>query len=146
MKTDTKVCIGATTAIVAALLITAIVFHIDIRPGLTTVGLLFLIGLPTYVWSRRRDDQDRQETDYELRMKSIRRHEVLCETLEHLDESIERFKDWGREIKDLEKDESAYYAEIALWREAGMDCRLSAEYGKDVSNLIRISRMLRYLA
>ena len=145
MKTDTKVCIGATIVIVAALLISPIVFHIDIRPGLTIVGFLFLIGLPIYVWSRRRDERNRDDIDYKLHMESVGRQEVLNEIWDQLDESIEKFKEWGREIKDFEKtDESAYYAEIALCKEVGIDCgRLSAEYGEDVSNLIKIRRKLR---
>lgn len=145
MKTDTKVCIGATIAIVATLLIAAIVFHIDIEAVLSVVGFLFLIALPTYIWSRRHDDQKRNSIDNELQMQFLRRKEVLEEIEEYLDESIEKFKEWGRWIKDLEKtDERAYYAEIALWKSAGMDSgRLSAEYGKDVSYLIKIRRKLR---
>ncbi len=144
MRTDTKVCIGATIAIVAALLIADIVFHIDIEYGLAIVGFLFLIGLPTYIWHRKRQSEERNAIDDERHILRVRRLEVLEEMQECLDDSIVAFKEWGRHIKYLEKtDEKAYYADLALVREAGMNTGgLSAEYGKDVSCLINIRGML----
>ena len=145
MKTDTKVCIGVTVAIVVTFLIAAIIFHIDIEAFLVVVGFLFLMGLPTYVWSRRRDNKNRNAVDYELRMGCARRLEILGEIRECLDESIVAFKEWGSHIKNLERDDEAgYYAEVALERQVGMNTGgLSAEYGQDVSCLIEIRRKLR---
>jgi len=150
MEKVTKVCIGATIAIFAGLLIAAMVFHIDIENGLAVVGFFFLIGLPLYIGYRigeKRDKDERIATISELCTRFDRCKEDLEEIEEYLDESIDKFKEWGWWIKDLEKtDERTYYAEIALCREAGMDGgRLSAEYGKDVSYLIRIRRMLMYI-
>ena len=144
MMTDTKVCIGATIAIVAALLIAAIVFHINIRYGLAGVGFVFLIGLPTYILYRKRKSEERNATGHERHRRLLRCLEVLEEIEELLDASITGFKEFGWHIKDLEKtDEKAYYADVALLREAGTDTGgLSAEYGKDVSYLINIQRML----
>lgn len=150
MEKVTKVCIGATIAIFAALLIAAIVFHIDIENGLAVVGFVFLVGLPLYIGYRigqKRDKDERMATISELRMRFERCKESLEEIEECLDDSIEEFKKWGWWIKDLEKtDERAYYADVALEREVGMYTGgLSAEYGKDVSYLIKIRRMLMYI-
>jgi len=150
MEKVTKVCIGATIAIFAALLIAAIVFHIDIENGLAVVGFVFLVGLPLYIGYRigqKRDGDERMATISELRMRFERCKESLEEIEECLDDSIEEFKKWGWWIKDLEKtNERAYYADVALEREVGMYTGgLSAEYGKDVSYLIKIRRMLMYI-
>ena len=147
MKTDTKVCIGATIAIVAALLIAAIVFHIDIGYGLTGVGFVFLIGLPTYIVYRKRESEERNATDNERHMQIQRCLEVIEEIQEYLDGSIAGFQQWGKLIKGWEKeDEKAYYAEVALMREAGINAGgLSAEMGEDVSYLIKIQRLLSHV-
>jgi hypothetical protein len=145
----TKVCIGASIAIFAALLIAAMVFHIDIARGLTGVGFFFVVGLPLYIAYRigeKRDTDERTAAMDDLYVRFDKCSEVVDEIEERLGDSIEAFKIWGWYIKDLEKtDENAYYAEVALSREAGMDTeRLSsAGYGKDVSHLIDIRRKLK---
>jgi hypothetical protein len=144
MKTDTKVCIGVTIAILAALIIGGMTSLSTVKTTLGIIGFLFLMGLPTYVWARRRDGQTRSHIDYEQRMESVRRNEVLQETRDCLDDSIEAFKTWGWHLKDSDKsDEMGYYGDIAKQREAsGYGGGLSAEYGRDVSCLIDIRRKL----
>ena len=134
MDTVTKVSIGASIAIFAGLVIAAIVFNIHIEDGLAAVGFLFAVSLPLYIGYRIGE----------------KRHNHRSTIEESLDESITKFQEWGRYLKDFEKeDEKSYYAEIALWKESGFDNgRLSAEYGQDISHLIKIRRNLldnRYL-
>lgn len=149
MEKVTKVCIGTSIAIFAALLIAAMVFHIDIARGLTVVGFFFVVGLPLYIAYRigeKRDTDERMAAMDELHGRFHKCGEVVDEIDECLDTSVEAFKIWGWYIKDLEKtDENAYYAEVALSREAGMNTeRLSsAGYGKDISQLINIRRKLK---
>ena len=150
MKTDMKVCIGATIAIFAGLLIAAIVFDIHIENGLAVVGFGFLVGLPIYIGYRRGEKHERTAITHELCMRFNRCQEVVEEIDEYLDESIVGFRECGRYIKESEKvNEKTYYAEVALLREAGMDTgRLSAEFAQYVGYLIRIRRKLediRYL-
>lgn len=144
MKTDTKVCIGVTIAILAALIIGGIISFPAVETTLGIVGFLFLMGLPTYVWARRRDGQTRNHIDYEQRMEFVRRNEVLQETRDYLDDSIEAFRRWGWHLKDLDKsDEMGYYGDRAIQRKTGgYGGGLSAEYGRDVSCLIDIRRKL----
>lgn len=144
-----KVCIGASIVIFAGLLIAAAVFHIDIMNGLGVVGFFFVVGLPLYIAYRigeKRDTDERMAAMDELHGRFHRCGEIVDEIDEGLDTSVEAFKVWGWYIKDLERtDENAYYAEVALSREADMDTeRLSsAGYGKDVSQLINIRLKLR---
>lgn len=143
-KRDVGICIGATIAIIASVAILARVFHVDVEYGLGFVGFWFLVGLPTYILYRKRKSEERNATGHERHRRLLRCLEVLEEIEELLDASITGFKEFGWHIKDLEKtDEKAYYADVALLREAGTDTGgLSAEYGKDVSYLINIQRML----
>ncbi len=145
MKIDTIVCIGATIAIIASLTISANVFHIDIQRHLVMVGFGFLVGLPTYIWYRRRKNEERIVTDREQYMRVHRCQKVLEEIEEWIDGSIVGFEAWGRYIKEYEKiDEKAYYADIADARKMGLDAKgLSAEYGKDVSYLISAYRKIQ---
>jgi len=146
-KRDVGICIGATIAIIASVVILARVFHVDVEYGLGFVGFWFLVGLPTYILYRKHRSKEELVADNERNMLLLNASEEIEEIEEYLDESIEKFKQWGWHIKDLEKtDEKAHYAEVALWKEAGMYTGgLSAEYGKDVSYLIKIRRMLMYI-
>jgi len=153
METVTKVCIVATISIFAGLVIAAIVFNIDIKNGLAPVGFFFLVFLPLYIGYRigeKRDKDAINSTIYELSTRFDRCKEVLYEIYEYFDDSIAKFQEWGRYLKDFEKeDEKAYYSEIALLRESGFDSGiLSSEYGQDISQLIKIRHNLddiRYL-
>jgi len=146
-KRDVGICIGATIAIIASVVILARVFHVDVEYGLGFVGFWFLVGLPTYILYRKHRSKEELVADNERNMLLLDASEEIEEIEEYLDESIEKFKQWGWHIKDLEKtDERAYYAEVALWKEVGMYTGgLSAEYGKDVSYLIEIRRKLEHI-
>lgn len=61
MKTDAKVCIGTTIAIVASVGISANVFHMNVTRPLSLIGFIFLIGLPTYIFCKRRKKQKADE-------------------------------------------------------------------------------------
>jgi len=150
MDTVTKVSIGASIAIFAGLVIAAIVFNIHIEDGLAAVGFLFAVSLPLYIGYRIGEKRHNHRSTTELFIRIDRCKELLDQIEESLDESITKFQEWGRYLKDFEKeDEKSYYAEIALWKESGFDNgRLSAEYGQDISHLIKIRRNLldnRYL-
>jgi len=150
MKTNTIACIGATIAIVASVPISSHVFHIatvDIHRSLGMVGFWFLVGLPTYIWYTRRKNKERRVTINEQCRRLLRYRKLLEEIGEMLDASIVGFQQWGWYVKNYDKvDEEAYYAEIALWREAGAYTGgLSAEYGEDVSYLIRVRSMLEHI-
>jgi hypothetical protein len=144
MNTVFRICVGATIAIFAALLIAAMVFHIHIERGLTVVGFFFVVGLPMYIGFRIGEKRDKGEMMARISEQFDRCKEDLEEIEEHLDDSIEKFRVWGWHMKDLDKtDERAYYGDVALEREEGMYTGgLSAEYGKDVSRLIEIRRKL----
>lgn len=148
METVTKVCIGATIAIFAGLIIAAIVFNIQIQNGLAPVGFFFLVFLPLYISYRigeKRDKDNSTATILDLSTRFDSCNEVLDEIDEYLDDSIAKFKEWGRYLKEFEKEhEKAYYAEVALLRQSGFDSgRLVAEYGQDISDLIKIRLKLK---
>ena len=144
METVTKVSIGASIAILAGLVIAAIVFNIHIEDGLAAVGFLFVVSLPLYIGYRIGEKRHNYRSTTDLFIRFDRCKELLGQIEESLDESIAKFQEWGRYLKDIEKeDEKSYYAEIALWRESGFDSgRLSVEYGQDISHLIKIRRNL----
>lgn len=144
MRTDTKVCIGVTVAIVALVAMAGNVLHVNVLAHLAAVGFFFLIGLPTYIWHRRRRNEESGATTHDQYMRIDRCKELLDEVDEWLDGSIAGFQEWGKLIKNWEKDdERGYYGDKALAREVGMHTYgLSHQLGKDVGYLISIRRKL----
>lgn len=144
MNTVFRICVGATIAIFAGLVTTAAVLNVHIENGLAVAGFFFIVGLPLYVAYRIGEKRDKNEMTAAVCEFLDRCKQALDETEGCLDDSIEEFKEWGRYIKDWERDdERACYAEAALKREVGMHTGgLSAEYGAAVSRLVEIRRKL----
>ena len=147
MHKGTAIVIGSTLGIIAVITILGSVFHVDIIYWLGFIGFVFLIALPAYIYYTK-DKYKRDNTAiYELEERLQSAVSEIDETQEYLNESIEKFQEWGRYLKDFEmENENAYYGEIALCKEAGFDGgRLSSEYGQDISQLIKIRRNLTHI-
>ena len=147
MNKGTRIVIGATLGIIAILIILGSVFHVDVQYGLGFIGFVFLIALPAYIYYTKDKYEQHTITTNELIERLRAASDEIEETQELLYDSIEKFQEWGRYLKDFEReDEKAYYSEIALWRESGFDSgRLSSEYGQDISQLIKIRRNLTHI-
>jgi len=144
MNKEVGIVIGATLGIIALLIILGSVFHVDVQYGLGFIGFVFLIALPTYIYYRKHKYEQDNITTSQLNERLRDASEEIEEIQEYLDDSIVKFREWGLYIKEYDKtDEKAYYADLALKKEVGMQTGgLSAEYGQDVSYLVDIRRKL----
>jgi len=144
MNKEVRIVIGATLGIIALLIILGSVFHVDVQYGLGFIGFVFLIALPTYIYYRKHKSEQDSITTSQLSERLRDASDEIEEIQDYLDDSIEKFREWGLYIKEYDKtDEKAYYADLALKKEVGMDVGgLSAEYGQDVTDLIHIRRKL----
>ena len=144
MKREAGIVIGATIGIIALFIVLGSVFHLDVERGLGLIGFVFLIALPTYIYYKKHKYDQDSMTTYELNERLRDASDKIEEIQEYLDDSISKFREWGLYIKEYDKtDEKAYYADLALKKEVGMDTGgLSAEYGQDISYLIEIRRKL----
>ena len=147
MKREAAIVIGSTLGIIALLIILGSVFHVDVEYGLGMIGFGFLIALPTYIYYRKHKYEQDIITTNELNERLRDASDEIEEIQEYLDDSILKFREWGLYIKEYDKtNEKAYYADLALKKEVGMDTEgLSAEYGQDISYLIDIRRKLEHI-
>jgi ABC-type multidrug transport system fused ATPase/permease subunit len=144
MSKDVRIVIGSTIGIIALLIILGRVFHVDVQYGLGFIGFVFLIALPTYIYYRKHKDEQDSITTGRLNERLRDASDEIEEIQDSLDDSIEKFREWGLYIKEYDKTiEKSRYADRALKKEVGLDTGgISAEYGQDVTNLIHIRRKL----
>jgi len=144
MHKGTRIVIGSTLGIIAVIIILGSVFHVDVMYWLGFIGFVFLLALPAYIYYTKDKYKTDSTTINELAERLQDATNDIDEILESLDDSISKFQEWGVYIKEYDKtNENAYYSELALKKEVGMDTGgLSAEYGQDISYLIDIKRKL----